>query len=121
MCSREAGAVVHAVAREIVQARQPQTSVRDAAGDHHRPRAHVADIADVRPETAAVTGETFNFPRHEETGTEDPGLLVSALSQLCAAEPSRRTRDSCGSVNWPRLAADGFPFHHQVRTPSEAA
>ena len=97
MCRRDAGPVVHAVTSEIIQARQSQTPVRDAARNHHSPRAHIADIANVCPETACVTCERVHFTGHEEAGTENPRLLVTALSKLGAAG-AQETQGSCGSV-----------------------
>src|SRR4029453_8154504 len=89
MCSRDTGAVGHPVPSEIVQARNSQTSVRDAARNHYRPRAHIADIANMCPERAGVTGERVHCTGHEEAGAENPRLLVSALGKVSAAEPPR--------------------------------
>src|SRR5829696_635291 len=89
MCRRDTGAVVDAVTSEIIQARQSQTSVCDAARNHHGPRTHIADIANVCPEAAGVTAERVHFTSHKEAGTENPRLLITALSKIRAAEPAR--------------------------------
>ena len=92
MCRCDAGAVVHTVTSEIIQAWQSQTSVRDATRNHDGPRTHVADIANVCPETAGVMGERVHFTRHEEAGAENPRLLVPALASSAPLSPRENPR-----------------------------